>query len=213
MSTQSRFVLAALCLGLGCGKSSGGGTTPDGAVAGDAPVPADSGQRDSAGVANVDAVMADAGDALATAPDASAAVWPPGATKLVAENQGGGFTPAPPAGSTCLVGAALYTVTVAGKVLAYRECQPTGSSGAYAWKEGQRALTDTEYGALTAALGKVTIASRQICGADKPVLTLKVTTASGDTDYADSFYSCMKKGLYVDNIDGVFAFLRGVPKS
>ncbi len=139
---------------------------------------------------------------------------PANATKFAAENKGGGFVAQPPAGSTCPVGAALYTVTIVTKAFTYHECV-TGTMDRlepFKWKDGQRTLTDPELASLTAAFGKVTVATRVICGADKPVLTLTVTTPAAETEYLDSFYSCQKKGIYVDNIDAVFAAFRLLPR-
>jgi SOS-response transcriptional repressor LexA len=111
------------------------------------------------------------------------------------------------------MGAALYTFTVAGKTLAYKECLLSEAPPRiYSWKQGQRAMSNQEYSKHLEALGKTVISKRKICGGDKPVETLKLTTPEGDTEYADSFDSCQAKSTYIDNIDAVFDVLRNLPK-
>lgn len=130
-------------------------------------------------------------------------VWPGNATKMVAEDRGGGFTGPAPAGSAC---AALrmgtYTLTVADQRLAWHVCT-AGST--YSYVDGTRTLDDTEYASLIAALRATTLSTRTTCGADKSMQTLTVTTPSGATVYLDSFYVCSHQGTYIDGIDGVFA--------
>ncbi len=140
-------------------------------------------------------------------------ILPASATRFVAEEKGGGFRPAPPAGSTCPVGASLNTVVVATRAFSYRDCVSAGTATApFMWKEGQRTLSETEYTSLTRAIGQMTPASRMICGADKPALIFTVTTPAGEMAYLDSFYSCQKLGNYVDGIDAVFTALRALPR-
>ena len=153
---------------------------------------------------------ADAGDAREAGPagDAlsSAEVWPADATKMIAEDRGGGFGPPRPPGSTCAPGGT-YTMTVADRNLVWALCRAVGA-GPYRMVVGERTLTTNEQDTLVAALNKVKIAPRVLCGADKPVLALKVTTPTGEKEFLDDFYSCEKKGLYVEKIDGVFQALQ-----
>jgi hypothetical protein len=125
----------------------------------------------------------------------------------VAQDRGGGFAPNPPAGSTCQFGGT-YTMTVGDRNLAWQLCRSAGAGQPYHPVTGQRTLTPTEQATLVAALDKVMIASTPACGADKQVLALKVTTPAGEKEYLDNFYSCLKMGVYVSNIDDVFQVLR-----
>jgi hypothetical protein len=58
----------------------------------------------------------------------------------------------------------------------------------------------------------VKISHEEICGADKPMLNIHVTSRSqGTKTYTDSFYSCMDGDrTFVDNIDEVFSAFRTV---
>ena len=47
----------------------------------------------------------------------------------------------------------------------------------------------------------------KICGADKPMKTLKVTVGGVETEYKDSFYACQGGATYIDNIGAVFSAL------
>lgn len=102
---------------------------------------------------------------------------------------------------------------MAGKNFAYKECLLSETAPrVYGWKQGQRVIGDQEYSMLTVALGKTIVTKRNVCGADKAVQTLKVSTPAGVAEYVDSFYSCQAKAVYIDNIDGVFEVLRNFPK-
>jgi hypothetical protein len=150
-------------------------------------------------------------DGAGEAGSTSDEVWPADAIKMVAEDRGGGFGPAPPAGSACQW-SGTYTLTVATKNLAWRLCQPPAPGAPYQLVISQRTLTDFERDALVAALDKVAVSTAPSCGADKGVLALKVTTAAGEKEYLDNFYACLKQGVYVTNIDGVFQVLRQLVK-
>ena len=55
----------------------------------------------------------------------------------------------------------------------------------------------------------VTIATQDMCGADKPLYQIKVTTPEGEKTFTDSFYKCQGGNrTYVDGINGVFTALR-----
>ncbi|AKU94175.1 hypothetical protein AKJ09_00839 [Labilithrix luteola] len=69
--------------------------------------------------------------------------------------------------------------------------------------EGEKTLTETEYASLTSAINALILSDRG-CGADKPTLTLKVTTPNATTSYLDDFYRCNKDGNYVHGLDAVF---------
>lgn len=54
----------------------------------------------------------------------------------------------------------------------------------------------------------VSVAKGQMCGADKPLMQLRVTSPAGEKTYTDSFYACRGGGrTYIDNIDEVFGAL------
>jgi hypothetical protein len=137
-------------------------------------------------------------------------IWPADKKTLVAETPGGGFTPPPPPGSTCAIGKAKYTLDIASRKLAWEECDWNGNNTPLHLVTGTTTLTTAEMATVNAAMNDVTLSAGDICGADKPMLTIKVTSPSqGTKTYTDSFYSCMGGNrTYVDNIDGVFGALR-----
>lgn len=136
-------------------------------------------------------------------------LWPSNATKLVAESAGGGFTPPPPPGSTCAIGKQKYTVDVATKKFAWEQCNWSQNGQPLHLETGTRFLTAAEFATVDAAMDALTVAQGTICGADKPFMTLQVSTRSSTKTLNDSFYSCMDPNkTYVDGIDGVFAAFR-----
>lgn len=153
------------------------------------------------------------GGGASGAPDGATTtgVWPADATKMVAEDHGGGFTGPAPAGSTCpTLRLGTYTLTTADKRLAWHICQVMPAGALYQFVDGARTLTDAELAAMVAALRGISISTRTICGADKENLTLTVTTPTGDSQYLDSFYICLHQGVYVDGIDGIFEVSRSL---
>jgi hypothetical protein len=68
---------------------------------------------------------------------------------------------------------------------------------------GSRTLTDDEIVRLTRALSFLKLHSGYSCGADKPEVTLDLTTSAGQATYSDSFYACQGQPgeIFVDNID------------
>jgi hypothetical protein len=140
-------------------------------------------------------------------PPVPPAIWPADATRLVAHNQGGGFTlPAPP-GSICPVGESLYTVTVADRKLVWHLCRGDRPVTPLAYVDGERVLTQAELDGVVVQLAKLTLFEGQGCGADKPFLTLKIASPAGEEEYVDSFYACQKRGIYVEGMDPAFAAL------
>jgi hypothetical protein len=136
-------------------------------------------------------------------------VWPSDATRLVTKSSGGGFTPPPPPGSTCRIGQFSFDLDVATKTLAWESCKFTSWQTPLTAESGTKTLSAADMAKIEAALDQVTISTQDICGADKPALSMTVTSTSGGTkEYKDSFYACMKKGTYVDNIDEVNSALR-----
>ncbi|MDF2697895.1 MAG: hypothetical protein K0S65_6278, partial [Labilithrix sp.] len=119
-------------------------------------------------------------------------IWPADRTQLVAESPGGGFVPPAPAGSTCTIGRQKYTLDTATRKLAWEECAYPPNGQPYHLTTGSRVVSAAELGGVDAAMNDVAITTGGICGADKPMLSIKVTSASqGPKTYTDSFYSCM----------------------
>lgn len=143
-------------------------------------------------------------------PPPPAAIWPATASKLVAENSGGGFRPPPPAGSTCPIGRAKYTLDRAARLLKWETCESADNIAPAHLATGSTTITLAELAKINAAMNGVELATGDICGADKPLLQIKVTTPAGEKTYTDSFYSCDAASgrTYVDNIDAVFGALR-----
>lgn len=139
-------------------------------------------------------------------------VWPSDRTKLVAETKGGGFTPPPPPGSTCAIGAAKYTLDLATKTLSWEVCDFADWNTPLTKVTGSRPATASDISKLNGAMRTVKVSHDDICGADKPMLEIHVTSRSqGTKTYSDSFYSCMDGDrTYVDNIDEVFGAFRTV---
>jgi hypothetical protein len=153
----------------------------------------------------------DGGGPVANDSGAVDPIWPADAQKLVAESPGGGFTPMPPAGSACAYGAQKYTVDLTTKAFAFERC----TAGATATDPlvlatGGRTLTSGELATVDAAMKNLTPPKDpKLCGADKGVYTVTVTSPRGDATFYDSFYACNGGGkTYVDNIDGVFEAFR-----
>ena len=143
-------------------------------------------------------------------PTPTNAIWPADRSQLVADSPGGGFTPPPPPGSTCSIGRQKYTLDIATRTLSWEQCDWAPNDQPLHLETGSRVITVAELATVDAAMNDVTLATEEICGADKPFLTIKVSSLSqGTKEYTDSFYSCMGDGrTFVDNIDGVFGALR-----
>ncbi len=131
-------------------------------------------------------------------------VWPADATKLTSQSSGGGFTPPPPPGSTCGLGALKFELDVATKTLTYETCKFVSWQTPLTKQTGTKVLSATELASIVSAAKAVKVSTSDICGADKPVLTMTVTAPStGTKTYKDSFYACNGNGTYVDGIDEV----------
>ena len=149
----------------------------------------------------------DGGGPVATDAGTVDPIWPADAQKLVADSPGGGFTPMPPAGSACAYGAQKYSVDIATKAFTFERCTPgANNTDPLVLVKGGRTLTAGEYATVDAAMKKLTPPKNPaLCGADKGVYTVTVTSPRGDATFYDSFYACNGGGkTYVDNIDGVF---------
>jgi hypothetical protein len=136
-------------------------------------------------------------------------IWPASATKLVAESPGGGFTPPPPPGSTCAIGHQKYSLERATRVMTFETCDFTGTNKPLHLTTGTTTITAAELAKINKAMDGVKVATSDMCGADKPFLTIKVTTPAGEKAYTDSFYRCQGGDrVYVDGIDAVFGAMR-----
>lgn len=119
----------------------------------------------------------------------SDSVWSSSVSRLVLLRSGGflAFEPTP----DCPTLGAEYTLVVEGRSLSAWRCAP-GTTAPYrpVRSSMSRALTAAELDALVPSLEALRVVSIDTCGADKPAVTVTVTTPSGTTEYADSFYSC-----------------------
>lgn len=122
--------------------------------------------------------------------DTGSSIWNSSVQTLVVENHGGGFTPQPPPGSTCLVGAKKFTLTVATSALAWTRCVGDGKT-AYTETSGGRTLTAAEMKSLDPVLGELKVVKPDgACITDSPILTVTVTTPVATQEYVDSGSQC-----------------------
>ncbi len=120
-------------------------------------------------------------------------VWNSSVNLLVAQNLGGGFTPQPPPGSTCLVGAKKFTLTVATRKLDWVRCVGDGKT-AYMETTGGRSLSEAEFKNLVPLLENLRVVKANgSCIADAAMLTLSITTPLGSQDYVDDGFQCEVK--------------------
>lgn len=129
---------------------------------------------------------------------------PADAKKIVAKSSGGGFTPPPPPGSTCALGAQSYSLDLTTRKVSYETCKFVDWQTPLTKQTGSKTLTAAQVAKIVAAGNAMEITTSDICGADKPMLTVTVDTKV----YKDSFYACDGNGVYVDNIGGVFQAFR-----
>jgi hypothetical protein len=146
--------------------------------------------------------------ACEVADDFGERVVTPCTTQVVLEDQGNGFRPQPPEGSTCR-GEESFSVDLESGDFAWQLCE-FSPSAPWQRSEGSRVLSESELDALQGALRDVTVARvNEGCGADKPTLTISVGDGEGEQTYTDSFYSCSDPNkLYVNGIDGAFQAVR-----
>ena len=120
-------------------------------------------------------------------------VWSSSVNLLVVQNLGGGFTPPPPQGSKCLVGAKKFTLTVATRRLDWVRCVGDGKT-AYMEATGGRGLSETEFKSLVPLLENLrVVAPTGACIADASMLTVSVSTPLGAQDYVDDGFQCEVK--------------------
>lgn len=143
----------------------------------------------------------------ASSTDASAAILPADAQTIVATSKGGmaRYLDVDPT-STCRPADNTFTLVLASRQLRWKSCSDVANDGGLVrldYVEGEKTLTETEYASVTSALDALVLSNRG-CGADKPKLTLEVTTPHGTTTFLDDFYRCNKDGNYVHGLDAVF---------
>lgn len=120
-------------------------------------------------------------------------VWNSSVTMLEAQDQGGGFVPQPPPGSTCMVNAKKFTLTVASRGVAWTRCVGDGKA-AYMETSGSRTLSETEFKNLLPLLENLRIVKPTgFCIADASMLTVKAATPLGTQDYVDDGFQCQVK--------------------
>ena len=138
-----------------------------------------------------------------------AALIPADATQFTASSPGGGFRPAAPVGSTCAPGMQKYTYDVAAKTVAWEQCTASAPNKPYAMTSGSTHLTAAKLTKVKAAIAGLAVSNGDICGADKPWLTIDVASATDPKSLYDEFYSCQGGDKqYVSGIDAVFSSLR-----
>lgn len=120
----------------------------------------------------------------------SDAVWSSSVTKLELRSAGG--LPGPePTTPECPGESIEYTLVVAGRVLSAVRCSPAPTAPYTLMRTAaSRVLSAAEFDGLVSKLEALHVVSLDTCGADKPEVIVTVTTASGATEYGDSFYSC-----------------------
>lgn len=136
-------------------------------------------------------------------------VWNARVQTLVISSEGGGLLPTPPS-SECQVGSAEYTLRVADLRLDSWRCESTGGNAPYRKVERSRALTSAELTDLSSSLEKLQVVEENVCGADKPAITLKLTTGDETREYRDSFYGCLpdpRPAIDTSALDEVFGRL------
>ena len=117
-------------------------------------------------------------------------VWSSSVTKLVLRSSGGFLAPSQPT-ADCPTEGVEYTLVVADPSLSARRCSPApGAPYPLLLTTASHTMTRAEFDALLPKLQALRVVSVDTCGADKPVVTVTVTTPSGTSEYADSFYSC-----------------------
>jgi hypothetical protein len=144
--------------------------------------------------------------------DAGGDLFPADATKVVVTEKGG-FGPGPLDGSTCTPADVTFTLLLGTRDLSWKVCD-FDDAGTYAYRAGQRILSEAELGTVTTKLRALRVNTEHACGADKPADQIVITTPSGSVTYDDSFYGCNKGDgkIYVDGIDDVLGALSALAK-
>ena len=137
-----------------------------------------------------------AGDSGTTQPpttEAGKSVFSSSTSTLIAQDQGGGFVPQPPPGSTCTVNAKKFTLTVATRAVAWTRCVGDGKS-AYMETSGNQTLSETDFKNLVPLLENLRVVTPNGgCIADASMLSVTVKTPLGSQDYVDDGFQCQVK--------------------
>lgn len=135
-------------------------------------------------------LLACGGDPSVPTTTVGKSILSPAVEVITLENPGGGFTPAPPAGSKCLVGGRSFTVTLATGGVAYSKCIGDGVVP-YMPMTGSRTLTASELKDLKTELEKLTVVkAADACITDVPMLSVTVKTLAASQVYVDDGFSC-----------------------
>ena len=124
--------------------------------------------------------------------------------KVVLDNRGGGYGPFSPPDAACDVQKAKYTLSIGEHLLAWEYCDGF-PDGPYTPVASSRTLGDTEWTELEPALRALVVAGGDLCGADRPMVALIVTTTD-DLEYGDAFYGCQIHDRPLIATDGLSAY-------
>jgi hypothetical protein len=131
-----------------------------------------------------------------------------GTRSVILTDDGGGYAPTPPSGSTCH-GQAEYRYVLDSRELTWSACPFSDDPEPWHEVSGARTLDRADHDRVIAALREIVVSSERRCGVDKQTLTITIKTEDAEQLYTDSFYSCRgDKEPYVDGIDEVFAEAR-----
>lgn len=112
-------------------------------------------------------------------------------TTLAAISPGGGFTPAPPAGSDCTYGEQSFTVTLAASSIKYSDCVDPGAGGALKLATGTKQLTASDLEAVKAAFeGLQPRGPSTGCVADLPEMRVEIANPNKTQTYYDARSEC-----------------------
>lgn len=135
-------------------------------------------------------------------------VWSASVRELVIASEGGGLLPTPPT-SECEAGSAEYSLSIARSTLDSWRCESDGTAPLRKVARMQ-AITPQELQAIEPSLQRLKVVDSKVCGADKPALSLRITTSAGTLEYRDSFYGCLsdpRPAIDTTALDEVFGKL------
>ena len=119
-------------------------------------------------------------------------VWSADVRELTISHGGGGLGPPFVATPECPAERVEYKLSVEHRQLDASRCWATDAAGQplpLQHTVALHAITQPELDALVPELEALHVVEGGLCGADRPAVTLTVTTASDTTLYADSFYA------------------------
>ena len=122
--------------------------------------------------------------------EAGQSVLIPSVVTVTIQDDGGGFTPQPPAGSTCLVGARRYTITLATGAIDWMRCVGDGKVP-YKQSTGSVTLTAPQLADLKTVLADIKVSKPSMsCIADASVLRMTVQVGAATQEYLDAETQC-----------------------